>query len=152
MAKPLASWAAIGSAIAGKRNRTERCTASTVFPPTAGLSQMRPSMVAVSLSVISTVSTPRSCAASLDDVPKAAPVMTRLRREIPPSPLIALRLAKTLVAETLVAAWGPPTIGHQRRRRRGLVGVYLPAGPWRKSLEKLLVGISHNIAQICQGV
>ena len=32
----------------------------------------------------------------------------------------ALRRAKTLVAETLVAVWRSPAIGHRKRRRRGL--------------------------------
>jgi adenylate cyclase len=42
---------------------------------------------------------------------------------------VLTRLAKTLVAETLVAARGPPTIVHSRGRRRGLEGVRLPADP-----------------------
>ena len=70
---------AMVSAASGKRSNTERCTASTVRPPMIGVSQSRPSMVAVSLSVTSISSSPR---ASADNGTALAPAAAAARKNL----------------------------------------------------------------------
>ncbi|WP_147154470.1 hypothetical protein [Reyranella soli] len=76
---PLRSRMAMASAASGKRSSTERCTASTVRPPMIGVSQSRPSMVAVSLSLTSNNSSPRACT---DDGIALAPAAAAVRMNI----------------------------------------------------------------------